>query len=145
MNPADQRLAADDAPGVGVDLGLVVQLELVVLNRHAQRIFHAQPRERVDLHLLGVALDAVVGVAPAQRTERHLGGLEQALGAFAVLGEERQPGAEAQVQCLLAELHRRTGAAQQRKHLGLDRLAPARTFEEQAEVVGVQARHARGV
>ena len=84
VGPAHEGLDAGDLAGSQVDLGLVVQHELVVADGPPQ-LAH----EREVVRVVGVALGGVDGVARALvlgHVHGHIRALEQGLGRRAVLG-----------------------------------------------------------
>jgi hypothetical protein len=50
MPPPHQGLGGDDRPGASIDDGLVVQLELLPLNRAAERVLEREPLQRARVH-----------------------------------------------------------------------------------------------
>src|SRR5664280_1449363 len=94
--PADQGLGADDVPGADADLGLVVQDQLVAVQRPAQVPEQRQLRR-------GVAVDGrVVGEHPQVLALRDVhgdvGALQQGGGVRAVLPGQHDPDAGLDVQ-----------------------------------------------
>jgi hypothetical protein len=86
--PAHQRLEAADLPRTHVDLGLVVELELLALDGAAQAMFHGHARHhgRRPLEpMRQVFLAAALGAA-----QRLLGVLDQRVGVIAIVGVTRE-------------------------------------------------------
>ena len=91
--PAHERLDAGDAAGREVDLRLVVQDQLVALERAAQLGDQRQPLARVAVARRVVGLEA--GARLLGLVHRDVGALQQRVGVGAVLRAER--GADARV------------------------------------------------
>ena len=91
--PAHERLDAGDAAGREIDLRLVVQDQLVALERAAQLGDQGQPLARVAVAGRVVGLEA--GARLLGLVHRDVGALQQRLGLGAVLRRER--GADARV------------------------------------------------
>jgi hypothetical protein len=72
--PAQQRLDADDRASLQVDFGLVVEQELIPLERAAQAGFERQTFERVRVELIVVEPEQVLAVllGPGHRYVRML-------------------------------------------------------------------------
>ena len=83
MVPAQQRLDAGDLAGRHIDLRLIVQRELVALQRAAQRGLQRQALDRLRLDLLGEEAEAVLAVFLGE-VHRHVGVLGQRLHVGAV-------------------------------------------------------------
>jgi hypothetical protein len=86
MDPADERLDADDPAGLEVGLRLVVDDELLVLERAAQLARERQPLGVVRV-LLG-AIDGGAGVRALGDVHRDIGVLEQRVRILPVLAED---------------------------------------------------------
>jgi hypothetical protein len=89
--PAHQRLRAAHPPAVEVDLGLVVQDELVAAEGPAQVAEQGQPAGRVHVEPRLVGDDAVL--ADLRLVHRDVGRAQHAALVAAVLGGEGQPDA----------------------------------------------------
>jgi hypothetical protein len=102
--PAQQRLGADDLPLGDVDLGLIVELELVVLDRAAQVAFDERLPLGADDHVLGKELmrAAVLTLGVVERDVRVLG---QRLHVVAVLRVDRDADAARGAHRLAGQLH----------------------------------------
>src|SRR5205807_6961262 len=59
MLPAHQRLDRDDAAAREIDLRLVMQLELLLADRRAQRVLQLDAVERLARHVGGVELEGI--------------------------------------------------------------------------------------
>ena len=107
MMPPQQRLAGRTWPSVEIDDRLVVQLELAVVERLAQRQFEHAPVLHAGIHIgLEEAVDAAaVGLGAVKR---HIGVLQKHVGLGAV--GRRQSDADAGVDhdLLAAEIVRRS-------------------------------------
>ena len=96
VQPADQRLDAGEFLGLGVDLGLELEHQLVVLDGAPQLA-----GERELAHAVGIRFGAVHDEAELialGRIHRHVGMLQQLGGGRAVLGIERHPDADPDLQ-----------------------------------------------
>ena len=93
MIPAQQRLNAGDLAAGHVDLWLIVQRELVALQRAAQRTLQHQALDRLRLDLLGEETEAVLAVFLGE-IHRHVGILGQRLhvGAVVWIGRDADRG-----------------------------------------------------
>jgi len=84
MHPAQQRLGLVDAPAAQADDGLVVQHELVVVDRGAQVLHQLLAPEGCLLHRTDEVVEAVApGILGA--VHRLIGVADQAVGVAAVL------------------------------------------------------------
>ena len=88
--PAQQGFDADDPARGEVDLRLVVQLELVLVERAVQRRLGLQAFERVDVHLLGVEAGGVAAGALGL-IERRVGLLQQVSKSLPSAGQTAMP------------------------------------------------------
>ena len=77
--PADQRLEAGDLAGAQADHRLVVERELVAVERVAQLAFDLEPAHRAGPHL-GVEEDAAGAAAFLGPVHRRVGVADQQLG-----------------------------------------------------------------
>ena len=84
MLPADQRLEARDLAGAEADHRLVVEGELVAVERVAQLAFDLEPAHRAGPHL-GVEEDAAGAAAFLGPVHRRVGVADQQLGAGRLL------------------------------------------------------------
>ena len=105
MLPAQQRLGADDAAARQVELRLVVDDELVLVERRAQAILERDAPLDRGVHVLGVEVEAVAA-ALLGVVHRGVGALEQRLGVLRVAREGGDADAAADRGALLAELQR---------------------------------------
>ena len=112
MGPAQQRLDAGDLPGRQVHLRLVVQRELVALQRMAQGVFQRQPLDRLHLHFLGEEAEIVLAVFLGE-IHRHVGILGQRMHVGAVGREHGDADAGRGVAFVAAQLHRLADRRQQ--------------------------------
>ena len=96
VRPAEECLHGDDRAGAEVDLGLVVELELLVLERRAQVVREAQPVDlRIDLGVVhGVGRSGVLGAI-----HRLVGAPHECVGIVAVCARQRDPDARADADC----------------------------------------------
>jgi hypothetical protein len=85
MSPSDQRLGADEPAVRHVHLRLVVQLELVSLERLSKRRLEGQAMERDPAHRPFVELVAVAA-RPLGLVHGHVRVLQERLDLLAVLG-----------------------------------------------------------
>ena len=140
--PAHERLDADDAAGHDVGLGLVVQLELLVLERGAQLAGEREAARRVVVLLRLVEREAAAGLLG--RVHGDVGALDQDLDVVAVVGVagdadraahlERQPvDHERLAQRGLEDLGHRLGVVGA-EHVG----------QQHAELVAAEAGHGVG-
>ncbi len=106
--PPDQRLDADHAPGVGFDLGLVVQDELLPLERLTQLVLQGKPLRDPLGELVGVEEVALVRFLCL--LERGLGVLEEGVRVGSVVREHRKSDLGRDPQLGLAYAERRTEA-----------------------------------
>ncbi len=105
MLPAQQRFGADDAAILEADLGLVVQFQLIALERTAQRIFQLQRMHGAGLHF---GSEKAVTVAPALfgAVHRGVGPLRQRVEIVAVAGIHRNPDRGRDGQLILLDVVR---------------------------------------
>ncbi len=103
VHPAHQRLQAGDLP-VEADLGLVVQLDLVGVQRPAQVAEETEPVRRVGVPLGLVDLDP--GAVPLRLVHRHVGAAQQPFGVQRVVGEDGDARAGLQHQGEPVQVHR---------------------------------------
>ena len=139
MLPAQQCLGANDVAGAQVDLGLVVQHQLVALDGAAQLGFQQQPLHRDGVDLLAVELDAI---APAglDVLHRHAGVAQQRGVVRAVVREDRDADAGRQVDVLAIDME---GARQGVQHLArhpAGRLGRRDVGHQQRELVAPEPR-----
>ncbi len=104
--PADQRLEAGDLAGAQVDHRLVVEGELLAVERVPQLPFDLQPAHRAGPHL-GVEEDAAGAAALLGPVHRRVGVADQQLGVGAALvGGAGDGDADAGGDEMLDALHR---------------------------------------
>ena len=96
VRPAQQHLGAGDHVGAQVDLGLVVQDELLALERRAQVAGQRQALDAVAVELGHVALDA--GPALLGLVHGDVGALHEHVDVLAVLGVGGDADAGAELQ-----------------------------------------------
>ena len=142
MLPADQRLRPEDPPGLEVDLGLVVQQELPVLDPLAQLGDELQAA-RGGMRLAR-RVDRLARAGPLGRVHGDVGPPHQRLGVLAVLGEQGNADAGADVDPVPVHLDR---PAQFDQHplRDEDGLLPVRPRQEDGELVAAQAGHQVGL
>ena len=104
MDPADERLDAHDPAGLEVGLRLVVDDELLLLDRAAQLARERQPLGVVRV-LLG-AVDGRAGVRALGDVHRDVGVLEQRVRVLPVLAEDGDADARGHLEREAAELER---------------------------------------
>ena len=104
MTPADQRLDREDRAGVQVDLGLVVQDELVAQNGAAQRLVHPKLflDPEIDLRLVELERVASALLGPVHG---GVGVGEQGLGVAPVVGKGRNSDAAGDAQDVPVDPH----------------------------------------
>src|SRR5260221_9438610 len=88
--PADQGLDAVDAPGYGVDRGLVVQHEFLFLERLPQLVFQGERRPGSLGHVRRV--EQVLLPGRLRSFQRRFGIPEQGVRVGTVVGKQRIPG-----------------------------------------------------
>ena len=103
MAPADQGLGAADQPGLGIDLRLVVQLELLALERLLQIAFQPAAILGVGVHAGFEVLDVVAPVL-LDEVHRRIGVRHQRLDAVAILRKQRDADAGRGLYVLLADV-----------------------------------------
>ena len=108
-----------------VDLGLVVQRELVALERAAQLALQLQSLDRLRRDLAVEEVVAVLAVLLGE-IHRQIGILQQRLRVIAMLGIDRNADRGADVALVAAQLH---GFTEHRKNLLGDALRDARLEE----------------
>ena len=96
VRPAQQHLGARHRIGAQVDLGLVVQHELLALERRAQVAGQGQALHAVAVELGDVALDP--GAPLLGLVHGDVGALHEHVDVLAVLGEGRDADAGAELQ-----------------------------------------------
>ena len=103
--PAQQRLGADDRLVGDADDRLIVQRELVFLDRDAQRPFQ---RVLIEPVLGQVGIEELIGVAAELlgAVHRHVGVLEQTFRIVAVVGINRDADRRRHVDLVLLDLER---------------------------------------
>ena len=89
ITPAQQTFRADDLPIRYRQLGLVVQLELVGIERCTQPLLERQALGDLRVDLAAVTQKALTGLA--RLIQGCLGVLQQRFGVRAVLGKASQP------------------------------------------------------
>src|SRR5207248_5188146 len=107
-HPPDQRLDADHASGVGFDLGLVVQDELLPLERLAQLVLQGEALRDPLCQL--VRIEEVALVRFLCLLERSLRVLEEGVRVGTVVREHREPDLGRDPQLGLAYAERRAEA-----------------------------------
>ena len=98
--PADQRLDAVDLAGAQVDLGLVVQDELVVGQRGPQLLDRPQPGRAVGV--VGAAVDVMSGCGGLRLVHGDVGLAQQVAQVGAVVGEQGDADADVRARQLAA-------------------------------------------
>ena len=83
MGPAQQRLDAGDLAGRQIHLRLIVQRELLALQRMAQAVFQRQAFDRLHLRFLGEEAEIVLAVFLGE-IHRRIGALGQRMHVGAV-------------------------------------------------------------
>ena len=140
MVPAQQRLDAGDLAARHVDLGLVVQRELVALQRAAQGALQRQALDRLRLDLLGEEAEAVLAVFLGE-IHRHVGILGQRLHVGAVGRIHRDADRGRGVAFVAAQLQRLAEHGQQLAGDAFDLVAFGGLFQDDHEFVAAEPRH----
>ena len=123
-----------------IHLGLVVQRELVAIERVAQRGLQRQPLDRLGLGLLGEEAEAVLAVFLGE-IHRHVGILGQRLHVGAVRRIHRDADAGGGVAFVAAQLQRLAQDRQQVARDALDVIALGGFLENDDEFVAAEPRH----
>ena len=103
MIPAHQGFEGDDDVAGDVADRLVIDLELVALQRRAQVEFQNPPRLGARVHS---GLEEAIGAAAVRlgAVEREIGLLQQFVGVLAVLGRQRDADADADDELVAADI-----------------------------------------
>src|SRR5205809_3056712 len=140
MPPAQQRLETADEAGLERHLGLVVEEELLLIDRPAQRRLHPHARERPLVHLAG---EVLVGIAALFLGAIHggVGVHDQGLGVVAVGREQGDADARADIGVVRIELERPAEGVQDflRNDTRVPRLREVR--HDRAELVAAEPAH----
>jgi hypothetical protein len=96
--PADQRLEAHDTARGEFDLGLVMQDELVTLERAAKPALHGKQFRDLGIEVGGVEDDLLA--LSLRALQRRLGILKQRVRIRAIGGKQRDPGTSSELQYL---------------------------------------------
>ncbi len=140
MLPPDERLDCDDSPVGEVGFRLIVEDELVLVERAAKLCGERQPVRAVLVALGRVELTAAAVLL--REVHRHVGALEQCVNVGAVLGVERDADARLEVE---RDAFERERPAQHRAHALAEhqRLAAVGDVrQQQSELVATEARDA---
>ena len=125
--PAQQRLGADDAPVAQVHLGLVVDHQLVALQRAAQLALEHQPLDRRGVHLRGVEGEGIAAVLLGV-VHRRIGVADQVDDVLRIARAEGDADAGGEEHLVLVQLERAADLGEHR----------ARQLRDRAAVVGVR-------
>ena len=140
--PAQQRLGADDPAVAQVDLGLVLDHQLVALERAAQLALEHQPLDRGGVHLRGVEGEGVAAVLLGV-VHGRIGVADQVDDVLGVARAEGDADARGQEHLVLVELERPADLGEQRARQLRDRPAVVgigrQPVDEQRELVARQA------
>src|SRR5471030_93119 len=143
MQPAHQRLGADDLAAADAELGLVVQQQLAVAERVAQPGFDAHAFLHALVHVLAVEGDVVVLAVAALLGAEHgdVGQPQQRFGVAAILRVDADADAAADPQIVAVDQEGLGQRGQQlvRHHARLVVLADVEQAD--GEFVAAQPRH----
>ena len=137
--PAQQGFDAAYLPGVQADLRLVVQGELIALQRPAHGVFQLQGAHRFGMHL---RREEAVGVAPLQFcvVHRDIGRLRQAVDVLPILRKQRDAHGGGHAEFVVADLvGLARGFLQLPGHAG--RALGIGAGQQQHELIAAQAGH----
>ena len=137
MAPAQQRLDAGYLAGVQIDLGLVMQQQLVALQRVPEVRFHREPLDRPGPGVAGEEPEAVLAVALDQ-VHRRVGVRGQGLNVGAVDRIDRRANRGGNVTFVIAELDRFTERSQQVSCDTFDVLAPCDILQKEDELISAK-------
>ena len=143
VEPAQERLHADDPAGRELDDRLVVEPELGAVDGAPQVVLERRPVDGLGVHL-GVEQDRRPDRVELRAVERDLRLLEQVAGVRDDGPPDREPEARADVHLAAAEVERlRDGGLDPRRD-PLRLADAAHRAEEDAELVGAQPRDGVG-
>ena len=125
MAPAQQRLDAGDLAGDQIDLGLIVQQELVALQRVTEVRLHREPLDGLGPAIAGEKPETILAVA-LDEVHRHVGVAGQRLDVGAVERIDRHSDRSGDMTFVTVELDGLAQAPQQASCNALDVLAGLR-------------------
>ena len=140
MAPAQQRLDAGDRAGVQIDLGLVMQQQLVALQRVPEVRLHREPLDRPGPGVAGEEPETVLAVALDQ-IHRPVGVPGQGPDVGAVGRIDRHADRGRDVTFVTAELDRLAQRSQQIACNAFDVLARCDILQKQDELVAAEPGH----